>query len=85
MLKKSRVKNFVLRSRFGDAVAGPLPGRCWAAAEITEGRGRKSLWVLREIRSDGRRREKRGKEEEQEEYKSARARARRVGRFSRTL
>jgi len=52
-----------------------LLGRCWAVAgppEITEGHERKSLWVLREIRSDGRRKEKREEEEEHEEYKSAR-------------
>lgn len=69
VLKETRQESLSLH---GPGSATPLLGRCWAAAEITEGRGRKSLWVLREIRSDGRRREKRGEEEEQEEYKSAR-------------
>lgn len=80
-IREGRVKNFAprrLRSRFGDAVAGPLLGRrgdqkgveekVRGSYEKQEASGRK-----RERRKEREtEKEKRGEEEEQEEYRSAR-------------
>lgn len=82
-IREGRVKNFTprrLRSRFGDAVAGPLLGRrgdqkgveekVRGSYEKQEASGRKR--EREEERKRETEKEKRGEEEEQEEYRSAR-------------
>lgn len=82
-IREGRVKNSAprrLRSRFGDAAAGPLLGRrgdqkgveekVRGSYEKQEASGRKRERERRKERETEK--EKRGEEEEQEEYRSAR-------------